>query len=331
MKILIVDDSRTVRAVLVSVLTKAGYNNIEQSDSASEVFTTLQKPDSIYKDIDLVLIDIHMPGMNGIEFTRKIKQMENYKDVPIIVLTSSRMVSFMEDAFEAGANDFITKPFHSIELIARVKSSLKLKQEMDKRKERETELMDRERELIEVNRFLEIANQSYLKSSALDGLTGITNRKYFNQSVEMEWNKAVRNSSALAVIMLDVDHFKAFNDNYGHQKGDDCLISVANTIKRTLTRPEDMVARYGGEEFVVLLPNINMGDVADIAEKIRKNVENLNIRHEFSSAAGYVTISGGVSIATPDKVRSYEEIIRLADTNLYRAKDEGRNRIVIPL
>jgi len=328
MKILIIDDSKTVRAVLNRVLSDGGYTDILFCNSASEAYDIFLKPENEFNDTDLIILDIHMPGMDGIEFTREIKKIDKYNDIPIIIVTSSDMASSMEKVFEAGANDFIKKPFLVVELLARVKSLLKLKSETDKRKEREIELIDRERELIEVNRFLEIVNQNYLKSMAIDGLTGITNRKYFNESIDMEWRKALRKKTPIAIIMMDVDYFKKYNDNYGHQKGDDCLITVANGLKQSLELPSDMVARYGGEEFVILLPDSDINRAIEMGEKARERVENLNIKHEHSSVTDHVTISCGVASIIPGEMESYEGLIKIADDSLYLAKEKGRNRVV---
>jgi diguanylate cyclase (GGDEF)-like protein len=176
---------------------------------------------------------------------------------------------------------------------------------------------------------LEKANQDLHRLSYVDELTGIANRRRFEEAFDLEWRRACRAGAALSLIMIDADFFKSFNDAYGHQRGDDCLRLIANTILNTLNRPGDMVARYGGEEFMVLLPGINARGAAEVAETIRSRVEAMEIRHEASSGNKIMTISLGVTTTYPTRGFSSAALIASADRALYRAKEEGRNRMVI--
>ncbi len=328
MSILIIDDSVTVRTILKTELTKEGFREIILVNSASSALEEFLRRTPEFDNIDLILLDIIMPGMDGIEFTGRLKRNERFDDIPIIIITSKGDIKNLEKAFKAGATDFIEKPFHRIELIARVRSAITLKREMDKRKKREHELIERERELLEINRLLELANQSYLKSSAMDGLTGIPNRRYFDQYLEMEWDKAVKIPKVLSIIMIDIDYFKGYNDNYGHQAGDDCLVKIATTLKNALTQSTDMLARYGGEEFVALLPGIKIDDARSIALQMKEKVENLRIKHEYSKVAPHVTISAGVADDIPKTRGEWGTLIKKADNRLYEAKKDGRNRVI---
>ncbi|MBR9884920.1 MAG: sensor domain-containing diguanylate cyclase, partial [Oceanospirillales bacterium] len=160
-----------------------------------------------------------------------------------------------------------------------------------------------------------------------DGLTGVANRRRGDAYLEEVWVRLRREKKPLSLIMLDVDHFKAYNDNYGHQSGDDCLVAVAQAIREQLQRPADMVARYGGEEFMLILPDTDINGAVQVAEKVRGAVEACAILHEHSSAANVVTLSVGAATEVPGRDSSTSHLVRQADNALYRAKGEGRNRV----
>lgn len=172
-----------------------------------------------------------------------------------------------------------------------------------------------------------LAQDMLQRLSSIDGLTGIANRRYFDQYLEREWRRGVRSSTPFSLVMCDIDYFKAYNDTYGHQGGDDCLKKVAATIKSTLKRPGDLVARYGGEEFVIVMPETNVNGAAVLAESLRAGVEALGIAHANSQVNKCVTISLGVATIVPSLDSSPEELLSSADKALYRAKKEGRNRV----
>lgn len=161
-----------------------------------------------------------------------------------------------------------------------------------------------------------------------DGLTGIPNRRYFAETLERLWKQAARLSKPVSIIMCDIDHFKAYNDTYGHLKGDECLKLVAENLSKALKRPLDIVSRYGGEEFIVVLPDTSIKGATHIAEILRKKIESLKIMHKTSSVTDVVTISLGVASTIPSHKSSYEELILAADNALYEAKENGRNRVV---
>jgi len=174
-----------------------------------------------------------------------------------------------------------------------------------------------------------IRNEKLKNMSFLDGLTGIANRRYFDQELLQEIRRARRDHNPLSLIMIDIDYFKAFNDTYGHLEGDDCLKLVASTLKNTLRRPGDFLARYGGEEFVVILPNTDDAGSAIIAEKLRASIERLDIAHVSSLCADYVTVSLGIVTRFSKQTETPDNLILAADRALYRSKNEGRNRISV--
>lgn len=319
--ILIVDDTFESRELLKRNLMKWGCYRVITANSASEAFQILEGTSKFGKTtIDLILLDVVMPGMDGIEACIKIKSDERLTDIPIIMVTGMEQISVLEEAFKAGAMDFIKKPFNMLELNARIRSALKLKQEMDKRKARERELIEVTAELKEVNNILE-------QLSNIDGLTGVANRRAFDSYFEKEWKRAVRTKEPICIILLDIDKFKAFNDTYGHQEGDDCLKKVAHIFDSTMKRSSDLVARYGGEEFSAVLPDTNLEAAIQLAEQVRVNVVNEKIPNENSSVANYLTISAGVACAFPNEFYTPEQLLKMADQGLYYCKKNGRDQV----
>lgn len=188
--------------------------------------------------------------------------------------------------------------------------------------------IQKEETIKRVNEQLLSANQRLRNMAEMDGLTGLANRRRFDEAIQKEWKRAIRKAAWISLAMVDIDNFKMFNDTYGHQKGDECLKAVAQALQKSLNRPYDLAARYGGEEFVVLLPDTEMTGAQDVADKIQKEVESLNMEHKASSF-GRVTFSMGIASIIPDNKITPGELVEWADKALYRAKSEGRNRIVL--
>jgi len=249
---------------------------------------------------DLILLDIVMPGMDGFEVCKRLKSDEATSHIPIIFVTAHTDAAQETRGLSLGAVDFIAKPVNPTVVRARVKTHLTLKFQSD--------LL---RQLV-----------------FLDGLSGVFNRRYFDQQIAIEWSRAARNDQPLSLILLDVDFFKLFNDRYGHQAGDDALRLIAVTLKSCLRRPADLVARYGGEEFACVLPETSYDDALALAHELERKVRERGIPHETSSTAAVVTISVGIATREAGAMGDVQSLIGLADNLLYQAKHSGRGRVV---
>ncbi len=310
MNILIVDDSPTDRLRLQTFLRAAGFNRLLLAESARDALRQLGLNGSppLEAAVDAILMDCSMPEMDGIQACSLIRRTPHVQDVPLIMMVAHDDAKKLEEAFAAGATDYVTKPYNEMELIARLRSALRLKQEMDDRKERERELE---------------------RLATVDGLTGVGNRRYFDRQFDLEWRRALRNESPLSVILIDVDHFKAYNERYGRQKGDECLKEVASVLCESVKRAGDVVARYDGEEFGVILPSTDVEGAAFVAEGMRAGVEGVWIPHAASAVANHVTISGGVATTVPQRSVPAVSLIADASEALDQAKREGRNRVKV--
>ncbi|VAW38595.1 hypothetical protein MNBD_DELTA02-348 [hydrothermal vent metagenome] len=322
MKILIVDDSEDFRLLLEKILRKAGYRSLIFTESALAAFDVLglyNKKTTQRIDIDLILMDKIMPNIDGIEAFSRIKTKQIFNDIPVIMVTVATEIASLRKAFDAGAHDYITKPPNEIELLARIRAALKLKKEIDRRKADSEEL-----KIISLE--LKAANEKLKSISMTDGLTGISNRRSFDDNFKRAWGTAMRENRALSLILIDIDSFKHYNDTYGHMAGDDCLKSVAQSINTFVRRHGDIAARYGGEEFIIIMNETGLAGAAEVAEKMRKAIEKLKIPHRTSKTGKYVTISLGVSSVVPTKGSSPESLLKTSDRMLYKAKEAGRNR-----
>lgn len=324
MGILIVDDSEDMRESLQVLLATVGYSDVYTAGSAREAFRILgmTSENGAVRKIDVVLMDVMMPQIDGLAACRQIKSHDRLRDIPIIVVTGRNEERDLEAAFAAGAIDYIVKPIKLVELLARLRSALMLKHELDCRKSRELELL-------EVTRQPKEANSALEELSTLDGLTGLANRRHFNHSLAQEWHRAQREGAPLSLLMIDVDFFKAFNDHYGHQRGDECLRQIAKILGGIVKRPGDLAARYGGEEFAIILPRTGANGAVSVAETLRRQVENLKIEHSRSPLQKRVTLSLGVATMIAERNASPNSLIECADQALYDAKREGRNQVKV--
>ena len=291
--ILIVDDTPSNIHVLSEAL-RADYR-IKVATSGAVALSVAGNPET---RPDLILLDVMMPEMDGYEVCRRLKKAPETQSIPVIFVTAKTDVIDEEFGLSLGAVDYITKPFHQAIVKARLRNHINLKLKTD-----------------------------LLESLALvDGLTCIPNRRRFDEALEQEWKRSVRSGTPLALIIADIDHFKAYNDHYGHGGGDLCLKAVAQALAKSIDRAGDIVARYGGEEFAAVIPNTDEVGAQFLAERCCATVAALRLPHGFSSAADHVTISVGYAALKPGIERSPTELIELADKMLYRAKEQGRNR-----
>ena len=314
-KILVVDDSPLIHAALGRMLEQDQYESGQAlSDLAGTgpddgviawrytVLSATSGEEALAKAVtdrpDLILLDIIMPGMDGFLVLTLLKESSTTRSTPVIIISGLSDEADEEKGFSLGAVDFITKPFKKAIALARIKTHLRIVEQM---------------------RIIE-------QLSMQDTLTGIPNRRRFDSHFAMEWSRSKRERTPISVLMVDVDHFKNFNDTHGHQQGDVVLKTVAATIVSSLKRPADLAARWGGEEFAVVLPNTPLDGAVHVAEQIRAAVEGVRVPGASSQEIS-VTISVGVASATPDSAHTGEDLIRQADAAMYEAKSAGRNRV----
>lgn len=322
MSILIVDDTPVNLVLLEDILKQEGYTDIHCVGSAREAFAYLERGGQAGPGVDLVLMDVVMPGMDGIEACRQLKKQVRLKDIPVVMITVRDDAEALQQSFAAGANDYIIKPVKETELLSRVRSVMRLKREIDRRKAREAELFRMTEQLEMISKTLEnLIN--------IDSLTEVGNRRYFERLLENEWQRAARRSDPLALLMIDIDDFKSYNETYGHQKGDQCLRQVATALNEVIKRAGDFVVRYGGEEFAVVLPNTDGDGAVAVAEQLRSEIDGLRIPHEHSSVGDTLTVSIGIAAGVPQQGGDPRQIVAAAESALYVAKSEGRNRIRI--
>jgi len=308
MKVLLAEDSKTNQILIRAYIEEAGHEVVivKNGQEAVEQFSH-ERP-------DLVLMDMIMPVMDGIEAAKEIRVLcEQEQDwVPIVFLSAMTESKDIVRAIDAGGDDYLTKPVEAVVLNAKLRA------------------MER---IADMRQQLQKANRELRMMAVKDGLTGIANRRYFDEVMSKELKRAIRSKTSLSLVMCDIDYFKPYNDNYGHQSGDDCLKYVARTIAKTLKRPGDVVARYGGEEFGIILPETDIDGAQSIAENVRGAIEQLNLSHQYSSIAKHITISSGVATILPttsdDIQKSVKSLIKTADKGLYLAKGQGRNQVAI--
>ena len=324
MSILIVDDSDDQRILIKQYLNDAGYKDVLLADSAESAFNILRLNDPSGPDlvVDLILMDIVMPGMDGIKACHAIRKNIHFEDIPIIMVSVLDDIKNLQKSFAAGVVDYIAKPVNKIEMVIRVRSMLRFKYEIDRRK-------SREKELIEMTQHLETLNEMLEHLSYFDTLTGIPNRRYFEKFIDAEWKRAIRNERPLSLIFLDIDNFKDVNDKFGHQTGDKCLKKAAKAISQSLRRPGDFLARYGGEEFIIVLSDTEREGAKSVAENVRSKVAEVNVILKNSDTKIAFTISAGVSTTIPERNSSYQALINMADQALYKAKKGGKNRVAV--
>ncbi|WP_332878700.1 diguanylate cyclase [Massilia sp. S19_KUP03_FR1] len=290
--LLVVDDQPSNIQTLYAIFQDSYEVCMAVNGIEALAFCALRRP-------DLILLDVVMPGIGGYALCEALKQDSRNCDIPIIFVTGNADPLDEVQGFEVGGADFITKPFHATVVRARVQTQLTIKRQAD-----------------------------LLRLLALvDGLTGVANRRQFDHVLDAEWRRCGRSGQPLSLLMIDVDHFKKYNDHYGHQQGDVCLRAIAGVIKATVRRPHDLTARYGGEEFACILPDTGRHGALTKAREIEQAIRKLALAHA-DAPEGIITVSIGVaSVSRQDPGDSVASLVSAADAHLYRAKREGRGRV----
>jgi diguanylate cyclase (GGDEF)-like protein len=304
-RVLVVDDLPDNVEILRARLESRGYVVATAADGEEALNSVRADPPQ------LILCDVMMPGIDGYEVARRIKRDESLPFIPIILVTALSETEHIVQGLNTGADDYIAKPYHFQELEARVRAMLRIKRLQD--------------ELDLKNRELEVANHRLKKLSITDGLTELFNHRHVHELLRDEFERSRRSEEPLAVVMIDLDRFKAVNDTYGHPTGDVVLYETARILKET-AREIDMVGRYGGEEFIAILPNTDEEEGARFAERVRAAVEAHVFKDEDTELR--MTGSSGVASFPAEGVETPEDLLKNADEALYAAKEGGRNRVV---
>ncbi len=307
MKALVIEDSASNRQVLCHYMEKMGIVPIPAASGMAgvELFQS-ERP-------DLVLLDLVLPDIDGFEVTRRIRQVERPSEwTPVIFLSALHKDEDLEKGIAAGGDDYLRKPVSEVVLCAKLRAMQRI--------------IQIRQSLLVLTRKLDAANHELKRLSSLDGLTGIPNRRHFDEVLTREWRRALRQGAELSIIMCDVDFFKQYNDTYGHQDGDECLRKVSKTLMTSMDRGGDLVARYGGEEFVAVLADTSSGGALFVAERMKEAIGQLDLKHT-SSSFGRVTASFGIASARAFPEINPLTVLAAADRALYKAKREGRNRV----
>ncbi|WP_086930127.1 diguanylate cyclase [Agarilytica rhodophyticola] len=302
MKILLVEDSATIRYAMCAYIENAGHETIvaESGEQALQIIDTTP--------VDMVIMDVEMPGLDGFETTKLIREWLGDHWIPIIFVTGKSEASSLEEGISAGGDDYLIKPVNQVILNAKISAM-----------ERITEMRN---QLAKLNEELTILSQR-------DDLTQLYNRRTFEQKAADLWDYATRHKTPFTIILLDIDHFKLYNDCYGHPAGDKCIQEVARALLSSLNRSADLAARYGGEEFIAVLPDTHEEGAKHVCETIRSAVEALEIRHRDSSVSKCVTVSIGATVVNYTTGTDLIFQIDQADRALYCAKRAGRNQAII--
>lgn len=270
----------------------------------------------------VILQDLVMPGLDGLTLVREYRNNPKTRDIPIIVLSTKEDPLIKSAAFAAGANDYLVKLPDNIELVARIRYHSRSYMTLLQRDEAYRALRVSQQQLLDTNLVLQRLMNS-------DGLTGLSNRRHFDEYLELEWRRSTREQTQISLLMIDVDYFKAYNDAFGHLEGDEALRQVAKAIRANSSRPSDLPARYGGEEFALVLPNTSPGGARLLAEKLRQTIASMNIPHIAPSQGSSLTVSIGLATVVPQVGSHSRQLIQSADQGLYAAKHNGRNRVAV--
>ncbi|MBA5690376.1 diguanylate cyclase domain-containing protein [Rugamonas apoptosis] len=315
-RVLLVDDQLIIAEAVRRMLGDQPDVEFHHETSAARALETARQLQPT-----VILQDLVMPDTDGFSLIRQYREDDTLRHVPVIVLSAKEDPKLKAHSFTTGANDYMVKLPDRLELQARVRYHAS---GYISRLQRDQAF----RFLRESQRQLAAANIELQKLAALDGLTGIANRRRFDEALALEWLRSQRDRQPVALMMCDVDHFKIYNDSHGHPAGDLCLKKVAAVLTEHLKRPADLVARYGGEEFAIILPETDLTGALTVAESCRRHLEQLAIPSPQAPQYGRVTLSAGVACVVPSPLGSVEGLLELADQALYAAKRAGRNRVM---
>jgi len=289
--ILISDDEKFNLDILASILSPLYNILIARNGTRTLELAKQNNP-------DLILLDVIMPDMNGFEVITKLKESDQTVNIPVIFITGLTDPADEEQGFFLGAVDYITKPFNKAIVKARVNTHIKIIDQM----------------------------RTIEQLGLIDTLTKVSNRRGFDNRFNADWGRSIREQTPISFMIMDIDKFKTYNDTYGHHQGDNALRAFAETASGASNRANDFFARWGGEEFVMLLPNTDINGAAEVAEKLRKNIEEMTIPTEDGGTT-QVTVSIGVKSIIPTAETSISDFLKKADLALYKAKESGRNRV----
>jgi two-component system, chemotaxis family, response regulator WspR len=315
--VLLVDDQAMIGEAVRRALAGQPEMDLHYCANPAEAVATAKgvKP-------TVILQDLVMPGIDGLELVRRYRADPATSLIPIIVLSTNEEPAIKSEAFKAGANDYLVKLPDRIELIARIRYHSKAYLNQLQRDEAYRALRESQRQLMQSNLELQ-------RLTTIDSLTGLSNRRHFDEYLAAEWKRAMRTQEPLSILMIDVDYFKDYNDSYGHLAGDMVLRGVAESIQRSCRRQTDFAARFGGEEFVVVLGATALAECGKIAENLRQDIEDLQTPHCRSGVGRYITVSIGVASGGAEYGQSMVSLVDAADKALYDAKKAGRNRVVM--
>lgn len=319
-KILIVDDLKENHLVMESVLSDPELNIIKAMSGEEALALCIEH------DFAVIFMDVQMPVMDGFEVAEILRSIEKTKNIPIIFVTAiNKEQKSIFKGYEVGAVDYLPKPIDPI--ILRSKARI-FKEMYLQRKTIEKQVIELEERLNELIKMKEQKN-SLEKLSLKDGLTGIYNRRGLDKLFNMHWSNCLKYRLPYSIMMIDIDEFKSYNDNYGHIKGDEVIKLVTTAIESSLFRTEDLVGRYGGEEFLVVMPNVDIQGAEVLAKRIIDKIWNLNIKNEFAGGRERITVSIGVATLIPMQWIIPQEIIDIADKRMYAAKKNGGNQYLL--
>ncbi len=299
MRVLVVDDQKSMRMITGSILDQMGHEVVEADNGETAIETCSRE------DIDLVLLDVEMPGVNGFDAAQAIRKRSKYW-FPIVFLSAQTDSEFFLRGIRSGGDIYLFKPIVPEVLQAMISAMERISQS---------------------HKSLQNSKAKLESIAYKDALTGLVNRRGFDETLELEFEKAQHDDTTLSLMLVDVDKFKPFNDNLGHPAGDACLQNVAKLLQDSMCRDSDIVARYGGEEFGIILPNTELEGAMKVAERICDAFCNEKIPHGYSEVAEHVTVSGGLVSMSQD-IQSISLLLEGADQKLYQAKEQGRARIL---